>query len=102
MKIHREGYIIILIASIVCLGLIYVLMAFLTPVIIAQILSVGLLIFLGLVIQFFRDPMRYTKVNADQIIAPADGKVVVIEEIEETEFLKAILGLHFFLKEYKN
>lgn len=88
MKIHREGYIIILIASIICLGLIYVLMAFLKPVIIAQVLSMGLLIFLGLVIQFFRDPIRFTQVNADQIIAPADGKVVVIEEIDETEYLK--------------
>lgn len=88
MRIHREGYIIILVASLFCLGSIYLLMGYIKPIWLAQVLSIGLLIFLGLVVQFFRNPMRYTQVNADHIIAPADGKVVVIEEIEETEFLK--------------
>lgn len=88
MKIHREGYIIILVSSLICLGGIYLLMGNLRPIWLAQLISVGLLIFLGLVIQFFRNPERYTQVNADHIIAPADGKVVVIEEIEESEFLK--------------
>lgn len=88
MRIHREGYIIILVASIFCLGSIYLLMGYVSPIWLAQILSLGLLVFLGLVVQFFRNPKRFTKQNADHIIAPADGKVVVIEEIEETEFLK--------------
>lgn len=88
MKIHREGYIIILVSSLICLGGIYLLMGNLKPIWLAQLISVGLLIFLGLVIQFFRNPERYTQANADHIIAPADGKVVVIEEIEESEFLK--------------
>lgn len=88
IKIHKEGFVIILIASILCVGLAYVLMTFLKPVILAQILSIGLVIFLLLVIQFFRDPRRYTAINDDYIICPADGKVVVIEEIEESEYLK--------------
>lgn len=88
MRIHKEGFKIILISGILCVGLVYVLMTYLQPIWLAQILSVGLLIFLGLVIQFFRDPVRYTAMNDDHIICPADGKVVVIEEIEETEFLK--------------
>lgn len=88
MRIHREGFIIILSASVICVGLSYVLMIWLKPTFLAQILSIGLLVFLGLVVQFFRDPKRYTAMNDDHIIAPADGKVVVIEEIEETEFLK--------------
>ncbi|MFM1912329.1 MAG: Phosphatidylserine decarboxylase, partial [Bacteroidota bacterium] len=36
--------------------------------------------------QFFRVPVRTTRLNDDLIIAPADGKVVVIEEVIETEY----------------
>ncbi len=39
-----------------------------------------------LVLQFFRSPKRITEINDDYVIAPADGKVVVIEEVEENEF----------------
>ncbi len=88
MRIHREGFIIILSASIICVGLAYVLMTFLQPTWLAQTISVALLVLLVLVIQFFRDPQRYTAINDDHIIAPSDGKVVVIEEIEEGEYLK--------------
>ncbi len=41
-----------------------------------------------LVLQFFRNPKRFTQVNNSQVIAPADGKIVAIEEIEETEYFK--------------
>ena len=44
------------------------------------------IIFLG-VLQFFRNPAIDIDVNPKHILAPADGKVVVIEEVEETEFL---------------
>ncbi|MCC7050494.1 MAG: phosphatidylserine decarboxylase family protein [Bacteroidia bacterium] len=46
------------------------------------------LFFLIMILQFFRNPKRNTFVNASHIIAPADGKVVVIEEIEEPEYFK--------------
>ena len=39
-------------------------------------------------LQFFRNPNRNTTINDSQIIAPVDGKVVVIEEVEEPEFFK--------------
>ena len=39
-----------------------------------------------LILQFFRSPRRITDVNDNHIIAPADGKVVVIEEVQETEY----------------
>ena len=47
-----------------------------------------LLILFVLVLQFFRNPKRYTIENLDQIIAPVDGKVVVIEEVLEKEYFK--------------
>lgn len=40
------------------------------------------------ILQFFRSPSRTLTTNDRQVICPADGKVVVIEETEETEFLK--------------
>lgn len=43
-------------------------------------------IFLILILQFFRNPTRRANKNFDEILAPVDGKVVVIEEVEETEF----------------
>jgi len=39
-----------------------------------------------LVVQFFRIPNRQPKFDLNDIVCPADGKVVVIEEVEETEF----------------
>jgi phosphatidylserine decarboxylase len=41
-----------------------------------------------LVLQFFRNPKRNTIINPDHIIAPVDGKVVVIEEVYEKEYFK--------------
>ena len=47
----------------------------------------GLLVFI-MVLQFFRSPKRNYIINENQIIAPADGKVVVIEEVVETEYFQ--------------
>jgi phosphatidylserine decarboxylase len=45
-------------------------------------------VFYFMVVNFFRSPRREGYLHDNAIIAPADGKVVVIEEVEETEFLK--------------
>ena len=44
--------------------------------------------FIIVILQFFRHPKRNIVQNPNHIIAPADGKVVVIEEVEETEYFK--------------
>lgn len=51
------------------------------------ILAVTIILFL-LVIQFFRNPTRNTQHNDAHIVAPVDGKVVVIEEVYEKEYFK--------------
>ena len=48
---------------------------------------IGLTLF-TLIVQFFRIPKRSFTANENDIICPADGKVVVIEEVEETEYFK--------------
>ncbi|MCM5664383.1 phosphatidylserine decarboxylase family protein [Galbibacter mesophilus] len=50
--------------------------------------QVAFLILLILILQFFRNPKRITKVTDENIIAPVDGKVVVIEEVFEKEYFK--------------
>ncbi len=43
------------------------------------------LVFLILILQFFRNPKRKTEVSDNTVVAPVDGKVVVIEEVFEKE-----------------
>lgn len=50
-----------------------------------QLFTLGVLV---LILQFFRNPKRLVTPNFDEILAPVDGKVVVIEEVEETEYFK--------------
>lgn len=89
MKFHREGGLTILITTVVAMLLIFG-SQYIFPDIrwlqsIFGIVALGLLV---IVLQFFRNPIRYTPINPNHIIAPADGKVVVIEEVDEPEFLK--------------
>ena len=90
MKLHREGYGIIIVSVIlycmVELGMYYFLKesTFLTLVLFSLVPT----IFLVLVIQFFRIPRRQYSFSEGQVLCPADGKVVVIEEVEETEYFK--------------
>lgn len=53
----------------------------------ALLLIVSIFLFV-IVVQFFRKPTRTTVKNPKHVIAPADGKVVVIEEVVETEYFK--------------
>ena len=51
------------------------------------ILVVTIILFF-LIIQFFRNPKRNTVLNDAHVVAPVDGKVVAIEEVEEKEYFK--------------
>lgn len=88
IRLHSEGKTILLRALLI-LGLINVATFLLSSSEwlenIVLILSIGIYI---LILQFFRNPKRYTQVDHKQVIAPADGKIVVIEEIEEQEYFK--------------
>ncbi|TDD95251.1 phosphatidylserine decarboxylase family protein [Flavobacterium cellulosilyticum] len=50
-----------------------------------QIIAFALLI---IILQFFRNPSRNVIINKNEILAPVDGKVVVIEEVYESEYFK--------------
>ena len=55
---------------------------------IVKLLTFTSVVFITLVLQFFRNPKRITLINSNHIIAPADGKIVVLEETIEHEYFK--------------
>jgi len=86
---HKEGFAIIrnTLTALVAINAAawYFAGGFFWPVLLLMFASA---VFAILVLQFFRNPKRNTLLNANHIIAPADGKVVVIEEVVEHEFFK--------------
>ncbi|MBP7556383.1 MAG: phosphatidylserine decarboxylase family protein [Chitinophagaceae bacterium] len=88
MTIHKEGYPTIAWTAII-VGIINLLsfyfISFDLPLVSAliSVVTVGLLIF---IISFFRIPRRTLTINENAIIAPADGKVVAIEEVQADEY----------------
>ena len=89
-RLHKEGKTIILITLISLIALNTITISLLTGWGAAAWVIMNLsLIPLGLVLQFFRNPVRTIPRFDDNIIyAPADGKIVVIEETQEDEFFK--------------
>jgi len=83
----REGYPTMSVATVVTVGVIYMSFTY-TPVWISYSLSSIFMILWAIVIYFFRDPERETPKDDELIISPADGKVVLIKEIEEDVYLK--------------
>ena len=51
-------------------------------------IQIAALLLLIIILQFFRNPKRTVVLNENHIIAPVDGKVVVIEEVFESEYFK--------------
>ena len=86
MKINKEGYIIILVSALIIAGLLFLLNWLIPIKIIVGILAVMGIILFGLIIWFFRMPPRIPVIDGNKIIAPSDGKVVIIEKVHEPEY----------------
>jgi len=87
MKFHREGFGIMTISAILfALGsLMNYYFLFCIPILYWIIQSLLIILFY-LIIQFFRIPNRVSPFGDNDIVCPADGKVVVIEETTENEY----------------
>ena len=85
--IHKEGYRIIFTTIVILLGLNYAI-AYFSIEWLNTVTLIASIIFFFLILQFFRNPMRKVTASENEVVAPADGKVVVIEEVEETEYFK--------------
>ena len=90
MTIHREGYKSIAIGALIfgAINLIYFYFLSASNAWLGFVLFFATLFLLLFLISFFRIPERKLTINGNAIIAPADGKVVVIEETVDTEYFK--------------
>ena len=89
LKFHPEGSKIILISTLITVlgifGVDYLLHDY---TVIRIIVQCTLLFLLIMILQFFRDPTRIADNSDNHVLAPVDGKVVVIEEVFEPEYFK--------------
>ncbi|MHA7943166.1 phosphatidylserine decarboxylase family protein [Formosa sp. 3Alg 14/1] len=83
---HKEGFKIILITFIAVVISFLIVDNLVSILWLRYILFFTLLIFLILILQFFRNPKRNGILSEDQVLSPVDGKVVVIEEVFEKEY----------------
>lgn len=86
IKIHREGRWIVLITTLLLLA-VHILIALFLPYQFNYLASAFSLAVLILVLRFFRVPAKRPFLDEITITAPADGKVVVIEKVEQKEYL---------------
>lgn len=88
IRFHKEGYKIIVMTFLFSITVILLADNFIDILWLAKTIQILAIAFLIIVLQFFRDPKRVTNIDDNVIIAPVDGKVVVIEEVEEPEYFK--------------
>ncbi len=87
MTIHKEGYGTLFVVF-VALAALNAGLYFIAGVEVIKFSALASFILYALVLNFFRNPKRDAIVQDGAIIAPADGKIVAIEEVEESEYLK--------------
>ncbi|MFK7049241.1 MULTISPECIES: phosphatidylserine decarboxylase family protein [Flavobacterium] len=86
---HKEGIKIISVASIIMIIGLFLADKFLIDIAWLRLSVQILILFLYvMILQFFRNPNRKIQANEHTILAPVDGKVVVIEEVYEEEYFK--------------
>lgn len=83
---HKEGGKIILISTTALVAILFLTHEFIDNLWLQKGLQIFALAMLLLVLQFFRNPKRLVSIDDNHIIAPVDGKVVVVEEVFEPEF----------------
>lgn len=89
MTLHKEGTIIIAGSTIGLFALNFACFSFLAdfPIITWPLLILSIALW-GIILWFFRLPVRNNKAGDNELVSPCDGKVVVIEEVEENEYFK--------------
>lgn len=85
---HKEGNKIILITLTSSIGIVLLAHFFVGSQWLKYLIQLTALVVLIGILQFFRNPKRPVEANPKSVIAPVDGKVVVIEEVTENEYFK--------------
>ncbi|MFV8366012.1 phosphatidylserine decarboxylase family protein [Flavobacterium sp. XS1P27] len=85
---HKEGTQSILLGTIFTAVVLLLSDNFIDTNWIKMAIQIAALLLLIIILQFFRNPKRTVIINENHILAPVDGKVVVIEEVFESEYFK--------------
>ncbi len=88
MRIHKEGLVIILVAFLLVGSLNFIIYWLIKNMWIQSALMIASVVFLFMVVWFFRNPDRTIVPDGSKILSAADGKVVVIEEVVEKEYFR--------------
>ncbi len=87
MRLHKAGRGPITFFALLWIGASLALILLCAPLWLSIPLIVGLSVLFGLILNFFRNPVREGEIDHSWVMCPADGKVVVIEETDEPELL---------------
>lgn len=85
---HKEGQKIVIFTFFLVVAAVLAAQYFIAVEWIRFAVQIAALVILIAILQFFRNPKRPVTPNFDEILAPVDGKVVVIEEVDEPEYFK--------------
>ena len=85
---HKEGTPSILLGTIFTAVVLLLSDNFIDTNWLKMAIQIAALLLLIIILQFFRNPKRTVLINENHILAPVDGKVVVIEEVYESEYFK--------------
>ncbi len=85
---HKEGFTIIIVSFVLIATAALIVEQLIALKWLRLLLQLGLFVFLVLILQFFRNPSRPPLALSNAVVAPVDGKVVIIEEVEEPEYFK--------------
>ncbi len=98
MRIHKEGNTLIITSVVLFLIIATLLFYFFGIKIWTCLVSLIPFIFVVFFISFFRNPIRHPSGDDYKVTAPADGKIVIIQEVEEGEyFKKKVLQISVFM-----
>lgn len=86
--ITKYGYDVFFTITGVCLAAIVISLLFVEPRFLKYGIIALALLFFGFTLNFFRDPERTTPTGDSLVVSPADGKVIVVKNVEELEFFK--------------
>jgi phosphatidylserine decarboxylase len=85
---HKEGGPSILLGTSFTVAVLLIAERFIDINWLRMLVQIAAVVILIIILQFFRNPKRIAVRNSDHILAPVDGKVVVIEEVYEGEYFK--------------
>ncbi len=85
---HKEGFKIIIVTFLLTSVISIFSEYYIESYILRKPIQITSLFILILILQFFRNPKRKTKLDKNHIIAPVDGKIVIIKEVLEEEYFK--------------